>query len=95
MDKRYYVEAETKPGTLINVYEGNDRTEAERLTEFWDERVNTYFHDRVMDAVVEQARKDAEQARINALPFREQLDLIVERMATEAQERLDKLATGL
>lgn len=48
-----------------------------------------------LEAIQAQAAREAEAARIEALPFRDRLDLIVERLAREAQERLDKTAADL
>lgn len=81
-ENRYYVEAETKPGTLVNVYDGNNRNRAVEVTNFWDERVNTYFHDRA-------AEQAAEETRIAALPFEDRLDILLDKMVAEAYARLD------
>lgn len=43
--ERYIVEVEFKPGVRTNVYHGNNREEAVRLTNFWDERLNTFLTD--------------------------------------------------
>lgn len=69
---RFAVEAETAPGRWVNVHNGNDRTEAERVCNFWDERVNVKFIDQVMVVIQEQLIAEAEVERIANLPLDEQ-----------------------
>lgn len=42
---RYIVDAGFTDDNLVNVYHGNNKKEAERIANFWDEKVNTYMYD--------------------------------------------------
>lgn len=48
-NKRYIVETEMAKGRPVNVYAGNDRNRAVEITNFWDERCDTYFYDLAYD----------------------------------------------
>lgn len=44
-NQRYIVFTEMAKGKPVNVYKGNNEKEAIRITNFWDERCDTYFYD--------------------------------------------------
>lgn len=92
-NKRYIVETEMAKGHPVNVYAGNNRAEAVRITNFWDERCNTYFYDLAnegfkgygTDADAPQYGNNVEQNFANATSY---INGAIERKTQEALARI-------
>lgn len=59
---RYEVETVFKAGERTNVYRGNNRAEAVRITNFWDERQETHLIDNAALTPLDRANKKFDAA---------------------------------
>lgn len=96
---RFSVEAEFSKGNWVNVYQGNNEAEAIRIANFWDEKINVVFTDRVREALNEQFKAEQEaveeQARFDSLTLDEKFAEAEARVANQIEQSYNKAMLNL